>query len=153
MTNREKFKEVYGFELDGNPCAAPQSICNEQTCERCPFWGWWDKEYKACFRYEEKKETKAMTRIECEQAIMEKLGEIRKIYEEFAPENAPYLTMTLGKATPEQEEEGLWHGWRGSVTAFKDMDDERIEYLLNASVFDGELFHHDDGTIIEGVTV
>ena len=40
MTNREKFEEVYGFELDGNPCAAPQSICNEQTCERCPFWGW-----------------------------------------------------------------------------------------------------------------
>ena len=94
-----------------------------------------------------------MTRLECEMAIMEKLGEIRKIYEEFAPEDTPSLTMTLGKATPEQEEEGLWHGWRGSVTAFKDMDDERIEYLLNASVFDGELFHHDDGTIIEGVSV
>ena len=94
-----------------------------------------------------------MTRTECEMAIMEKLGEIRKIYEEFAPENAPYLTMTLGKATPEQEEENLWHGWRGRVTAFIDMDDERIEYLLNASVFDGELFRHDDGTIIEGVSV
>ena len=94
-----------------------------------------------------------MTRTECEMAIMEKLGEIRNIYEEFAPENAPYLTMTLGKATPEQEGEGLWHGWRGSVIAFNDMDDERIEYLLNASVFDGELFRHDDGTIIEGVSV
>ena len=53
MTNREKFKEVYGFELEGSPCAAPQSICNEQTCERCPFWGWWDKEYLPCFRMKE----------------------------------------------------------------------------------------------------
>ena len=94
-----------------------------------------------------------MTRLECEMAIMKKLGEIRKIYEEFAPENAPYLTMTLGKATPEQEEEGLWHGWRASLTAFMDMDDEHIDYLLNASVWDGELFHHDDETIIEGVSV
>lgn len=79
MTNREKFEEVYGFELDGNPCAAPQSICNEQTCERCPFWGWWDKEYKACFRYEEKKEEKAMTRTEAELAIVEKIKEIKDI--------------------------------------------------------------------------
>ena len=87
MTNREKFKEVYGFELDGNPCAAPQSICNEQTCERCPFWGWWDKEYKACFRYEvlqdnvllQKKEEKAMTRTEAELAIVEKIKEIKDI--------------------------------------------------------------------------
>jgi len=77
MTNREKFKEVYGFELDGNPCAAPQSICNEQTCERCPFWGWWDKEYKSCFKYEEPK--KAMTRTEAELAIVEKIKEIKEI--------------------------------------------------------------------------
>lgn len=76
MTNREKFKEVYGFELDGNPCAAPQSICNEQTCERCPFWGWWDKEYKACFRYEEEK---TMTRTEAELAIVKKIKEIKDI--------------------------------------------------------------------------
>lgn len=77
MTNREKFKEVYGFELDGNPCAAPQSICNEQTCERCPFWGWWDKEYKSCFKYEESK--KAMTRAEVELLIVEKIKEIKEI--------------------------------------------------------------------------
>ena len=79
MTNRDKFKEVYGFELDGSPCAAPQSICNEQTCERCPFRGWWDKEYKDCFRYEEKKEEKAMTRTEAELAIVEKIKEIKEI--------------------------------------------------------------------------
>lgn len=77
MTNREKFKEVYGFELEGSPCAAPQSICNEQTCERCPFWGWWDKAYKSCFRYEEPK--KAMTRTEAELAIVEKIREIKDI--------------------------------------------------------------------------
>ena len=81
MTNREKFKEVYGFELDGNPCVAPQSICNEQTCERCPFWGWWDKEYKACFRYEEEKEEKAMTRTEAEMAIVEKIKEMVPVEE------------------------------------------------------------------------
>lgn len=79
MTNREKFKEIYGFEQDGSPCVAPQSICNEQTCEICPFWGWWDKEYKACFRYEEKKEEKAMTRTEAELAIVKKLKEIKDI--------------------------------------------------------------------------
>jgi len=77
MTNREKFKEIYGFALDGNPCAAPQSICNEQTCERCPFWGWWDKEYKSCFEYEEPK--KAMTRAEVELLIVEKIKEIKEI--------------------------------------------------------------------------
>jgi len=77
MTNREKFKEIYGFALDGNPCVAPQSICNEQTCERCPFWGWWDKEYKSCFEYEEPK--KAMTRAEVELLIVEKIKEIKEI--------------------------------------------------------------------------
>lgn len=53
MTNREKFKEVFGFEQDGNPCVAPQEICNHEDCDYCPFWGWWDKEYKACFKLRE----------------------------------------------------------------------------------------------------
>jgi hypothetical protein len=53
MTNREKFKEVFGFEQDGNPCVAPQEICNHEDCDYCPFWGWWDKEYLPCFRMKE----------------------------------------------------------------------------------------------------
>jgi hypothetical protein len=92
MTNREKFKEVYGFELDGNPCAAPQSICNEQTCERCPFWGWWDKEYKSCFRYEKPK--KAMTRTEAELAIVEKIKEIKDIALKY-DQNIESLSMAV----------------------------------------------------------
>ena len=92
MTNREKFKEVYGFELDGNPCAAPQSICNEQTCERCPFWGWWDKEYKSCFKYEEPK--KAMTRTEAELAIVEKIKEIKDIALKY-DQNIESLSMAV----------------------------------------------------------
>ena len=92
MTNREKFKEVYGFELDGNPCAAPQSICNKQTCERCPFWGWWDKEYKSCFEYEEPK--KAMTRTEAELAIVEKIKEIKDIALKY-DQNIESLSMAV----------------------------------------------------------
>lgn len=92
MTNREKFEEVYGFELDGNPCAAPQSICNEQTCERCPFWGWWDKEYKSCFKYEEKK--KAMTRTEAELAIVKKIKEIKDIALKY-DQNIEALSMAV----------------------------------------------------------
>ena len=53
MTNREKFKEVFGFEQDGDPCVAPQEICNHEDCDYCPFWGWWDKEYLPCFRMKE----------------------------------------------------------------------------------------------------
>ena len=53
MTNREKFKEVFGFEQDGNPCVAPQVVCNHEDCDSCPFWGWWDKEYLPCFRLKE----------------------------------------------------------------------------------------------------
>ena len=46
MTNREKFKEVYGFELEGSPCVAPEKVCDHYgECGRCPFKGWWDKEY------------------------------------------------------------------------------------------------------------
>lgn len=92
MTNREKFKEVYGFELDGSPCAAPQSICNEQTCESCSFWGWWDKEYKACFRYEEKKEEK--TRTEAELAIVEKIREIKDIAHKY-DKDIKFLSMWI----------------------------------------------------------
>jgi hypothetical protein len=92
MTNREKFAEVYGFELDGNPCAAPQSICNEQTCERCPFWGWWDKEYKSCFEYEKPK--KAMTRTEAELAIVKKIKEIKELAIRY-DQNIESLSMAV----------------------------------------------------------
>lgn len=50
MTNREKFAEVFGFEQDGNPCVAPQEVCNHEDCDTCPFYGWWEKEYLPCFK-------------------------------------------------------------------------------------------------------
>ena len=60
MTNREKFKEVFGFApKDDAECVAPTSICdiNDNVCasqdHECPFWMWWDKEYKPCFKLRE----------------------------------------------------------------------------------------------------
>jgi hypothetical protein len=50
MTNREKFKEVYGFELEGSPCVAPEKVCDHYgECGRCPFKGWWDKDTTESF--------------------------------------------------------------------------------------------------------
>lgn len=58
MTNAEKFREVFGFTPNLNengadtfPCLAPLKVCemNIDECKACPFWGWWGKEYKACF--------------------------------------------------------------------------------------------------------
>ena len=60
MTNREKFKEIFGFTPNRDAeCVAPSSICyiQEGTCadkdRECPFWMWWDKEYKECFKIKE----------------------------------------------------------------------------------------------------
>ena len=57
MTNREKFKEVFGFTPnDDAECVAPKAICTIQddVCavgnNECAFYRWWDKEYKECFR-------------------------------------------------------------------------------------------------------
>ena len=56
MTNREKFKETFGFEPNTETgCIAPFSVCNvtKGKCEDCPFDTWWDNEYKACFTLRE----------------------------------------------------------------------------------------------------
>ena len=57
MTNREKFKEVFGFEpREDAECVAPIEVCyiNNDVCaskdKECPFWLWWNKEYKECFK-------------------------------------------------------------------------------------------------------
>lgn len=60
MTNAEKFKEIFGFTHGKRLCVAPQTVCDEQAlkhigetvdeCKDCPFYDWWDKEYKACFQ-------------------------------------------------------------------------------------------------------
>lgn len=144
MTNREKFKEIYGFALDGNPCAAPQSICNEQTCERCPFRGWWDKEYKSCFKYEESK--KAMTRTEAELAIVEKIREIKELAIRY-DQNIESLSMAV-------------RHYDGTEEYF---DDEWVinlhsdNHSLDAFVQGGEVYSGRVGSageiIAEGVTV
>lgn len=146
MTNREKFKEVYGFELDGNPCAAPQSICNEQTCERCPFWGWWDKEYKACFRYEEEKEEKTMTRTEAELAIVEKIKEIKELAVRY-DQNIEYLSISVRHYDGTEDDfENEW-----VINLHSD------NHSLDAFVQGGEVYSGRVGSageiIAEGVTV
>ena len=54
MTNREKFREVYGFDTDCGKCNPYP--CKEDDCEwweqcknhpGCPCENWWDLEYKA----------------------------------------------------------------------------------------------------------
>ena len=55
MTNLEKFKDVFGFELDvenGGSCPVLPEVCENLPfdCPECPFSGWWDKEYKECFK-------------------------------------------------------------------------------------------------------
>lgn len=58
MTNREKFKEVFGFTPNkavtmenSKFCIVPEKVCMDQKkCDGCPFANWWDKEYKPCFR-------------------------------------------------------------------------------------------------------
>ena len=53
MTNGEKFKEVFGFEpCEDAECILPKSVCDTQDgfCNNCPFYDFWNKEYKACFK-------------------------------------------------------------------------------------------------------
>ena len=55
VTNADMFREVFGFKptlsTDMFPCLAPRKVCDaqENECDGCPFYGWWLKEYKACF--------------------------------------------------------------------------------------------------------
>ena len=47
-TNRDKFKEVFGFEPNEDDCIAPVYVCmaNNSDCKGCPFKTWWGREYK-----------------------------------------------------------------------------------------------------------
>ena len=51
MTNAEKFKEIFGIEIDrtpDDPCGIfDGSICMNHVCEDCPACCFWDKEYMA----------------------------------------------------------------------------------------------------------
>ena len=50
MTNAEKFKEVFGIEIDetpDDPCGIfDHSICVDHECEDCPACCFWNKEYR-----------------------------------------------------------------------------------------------------------
>ena len=60
MTNKEKFIETFGFEPDMTSCVLPRAVCEEtrrnnpdvkqKLCWVCPFYDWFNKEYKECFR-------------------------------------------------------------------------------------------------------
>ena len=97
-----------------------------------------------------------MTRTECEKAIMEKLGEIRKIYEEFDPEKAPEgvsIGMHLSYTPEEMADEVGLAGWYGSVTCFVTDADDDIHYILNAFASDGEMYESDTETFVKGVSI
>lgn len=56
MTNREKFKETFGFKPKKDmPCPMSSKVCElyNRDCQNCPIDGWWDKEYKPCFAISE----------------------------------------------------------------------------------------------------
>lgn len=97
-----------------------------------------------------------MTRLECEQAIMEKLGEIRKIYEEFDPAKTlegVSIGMHLSYTPEEAADEGESVGWYGSVTCFVTDAADDIHYILNAFTSDGEMYEMDTKTLVKGVNV
>ena len=55
MTNREKFREVFGFYPSNRDCVMPKKVCKEQDgCTSCPFDDFWKMEYKECFEIKEK---------------------------------------------------------------------------------------------------
>ena len=98
-----------------------------------------------------------MTRQECEMAIMEKLGEIRKIYEEFDSAKTPE-GVSIGMHLRYNSEEAAvdeWDsiGWCGSVTCFVTDADDDIHYILNAFTSDGEMYETDTKTLVKGVNV
>ena len=44
MTNKEKFKEVFGFETSGGVC--PVHCPPDMPCDKCEYTDWENKEYK-----------------------------------------------------------------------------------------------------------
>ena len=57
MTNIEKFKEVFGFMPRINACLGPSKVCREhELCDDCPFNGWFEKEFKPCFKIKDEYE-------------------------------------------------------------------------------------------------
>lgn len=50
MTNREKFKEVFGYLPNHDTCIIPDTIrCPTANCEECPYDNWWDDQYTGRF--------------------------------------------------------------------------------------------------------
>ena len=46
MTNREKFKETFGFEPCHDICLMPEEIrCPDGDCDQCRYDDWWEKEF------------------------------------------------------------------------------------------------------------
>lgn len=63
MTNKEKFKEVFGFTVNNKMMCPVNLNCDSIRCKDCPFNAdWWDKEYKNCFRIKEVKNEKQQSK-------------------------------------------------------------------------------------------
>lgn len=57
MTNAEKFNEVFGFEPDNECCIMPDRLCGKvqeiqrtTNCDDCPFYHFFEKDYKPLFQ-------------------------------------------------------------------------------------------------------
>ena len=46
ITNRDKFKEVFGVELYHHKNGCDGFSCTYGRCEECPYYGFWEKEYE-----------------------------------------------------------------------------------------------------------
>ena len=58
MTNREKFKEVFGFPInDDYDCPLPGEICyiERGNCNKCPFNRFWAQTYRECLEIDMEK--------------------------------------------------------------------------------------------------
>lgn len=55
MTNKEKFREVFGFKPRNVTCPMPRKVCemNGFICDECTVADWWNKEYMECFQLKE----------------------------------------------------------------------------------------------------
>ena len=48
MTNKEKFREIFGFNprTDNCPDLNPKVCQQQKSCDDCTFQDWWSKPYK-----------------------------------------------------------------------------------------------------------
>ena len=51
MTNGEKFKEVFGFNLEEKGCIMRTEDCEHFKCDSCGFNGWKDRTFNPYLQF------------------------------------------------------------------------------------------------------